>query len=456
MEPAMPFGFWHHYSGRRLAAASRTGNRYPTFTSSCDHLVSALRYTVIATLSCGAAALAAQSPQAPGSSTGVALVLTHANIVDGVSASPIRDATIVISGRTIQRIERGSVTPPAGAQVMDIGGKYIVPGYIDAHAHIETLDGARRALETGVTTIRSASVSGYQDIALREMARTGVIAGPDVLAAGIYVTPQLGETVLADPRLAPLSGGVETPEQLRLLVRVNLDHGVDVIKTRGTERAGLADTDPRKQAYTEAQLRVIVEEAATKNVPVMAHAHGDEGAWAAVRAGVRSIEHGTYLSDSTLALMKSKGTFLVPTISTMLTFDREANPVLWRRNLYMPQRLFAVVRKAHRLGIRIATGSDSEYDPTKTMSIGEEMLHLTEAGLSNFEALRSGTIVGAELLGLEKKTGSVRPGLEADLVVVERNPLEDIRTLSDPLTVISNGRVAMNRLPFGKAERANP
>src|SRR5690606_30083964 len=112
----------------------------------------------------------------------------------------------------------------------------------------------------------------------------------------------------------PLHGEtVDSPEELRLVVDVNADRGVDWIKTRGTERAGLPDTDPRKQSYTEAQLRAVVEAAARHGLPVQAHAHGDEGALAAVRAGVRSIEHGTYLSDETLALMRERGTYLVPT-----------------------------------------------------------------------------------------------------------------------------------------------
>jgi imidazolonepropionase-like amidohydrolase len=133
-------------------------------------------------------------------------------------------------------------------------------------------------------------------VSLRELAKAGKIPGPDVVAAGVFVTTDLGDSILADPRLQELAGGVNTDEEFRLLVRVNADRGVDVIKTRGTERAGLPETDPRRQVYTERQLRVIVEEAARHDIPVMVHAHGDEGARAAVLAGARSIEHGTYLS----------------------------------------------------------------------------------------------------------------------------------------------------------------
>ena len=137
--------------------------------------------------------------------------------------------------------------------VIDLEDNYLLPGLFDVHTHISTLDQARRALESGVTTVRSASVTAFQDLALRELVKTGKIPGPDVVAAGVYITPDLGETILADPRLATLAGGVNTPEELRKLVKINVDRGVDVIKTRGTQRAGLPDTDPRQQVYSERQ-----------------------------------------------------------------------------------------------------------------------------------------------------------------------------------------------------------
>jgi imidazolonepropionase-like amidohydrolase len=378
------------------------------------------------------------------------LIIRHANVIDGVADTVLRDATVFIRGNRIERIARGAVDIPADAQVVDAAGGYLLPGLIDAHAHIETLAGARRALESGVTTFRSASVSGYQDVALRELARSGAIDGPDVLAAGLYVTPDLSETILADPRLAPLAGGVTTPEQLRLLVRINLDHGVDVIKTRGPARAGLPDTDPRQQVYTEEQLRVVVEEAAKRGVPVMAHAHGDEGARAAVLAGVRSVEHGTYLSDSTLHLMKARGTFFVPTISTMEALFTDDNAVLRLRGPHMVPRLKNAVRRAHALGIPIVTGTDNDYAPNRTERIAEEVGRLADAGLTPMEAIRAATTVAAQLLRIEDHTGAVRVGLEADLIVVPDNPLDDLRTLQDVLVVVSNGRVALNRLPFGR------
>ncbi|HEX6313707.1 MAG TPA: amidohydrolase family protein, partial [Gemmatimonadaceae bacterium] len=378
----------------------------------------------------------------------------RANLVDGVRGAIATNATLVLRDGQIAQIESESFAPPAGATVIDVGGRYVVPGLIDAHTHIASLANARRALESGVTTIRSASTNNYQDVALRQLVKEGVVAGPDVVAAGVFVTPELGETMLADARLGQFRDGVTTEAALRAVVRINLDHGVNVIKTRGTERAGLPNTDPRQQTYTEQQLTWIVDEAAKGNVPVMAHAHGDEGAYAAVKAGVRSIEHGTYLSDSTLALMRQRGTFLVPTYITVVDLTRVGgdydDPVLTLRGAHMLPRLGETVQRAHRLGVKIVTGADTQYGPESLSRISGEVVHLVELGLTPVEALRSATTLAAELLGLAGKTGAIQAGLEADLIVVERNPLQDARALADVLVVISNGRVAVNRLPFTK------
>jgi len=248
--------------------------------------------------------------------------------------------------------------------------------------------------------------------------------------------------------------GVTSEAALRHLVRINLDRGVDVIKSRATERAGLPDTDPRKQVYTEEQLYIIVEEAAKDGVSVMVHAHGDEGARAAVRAGVRSIEHGTYLSDETLALMKAEGTYLVPTYTIVLDLIEPGgeydNATLRIRGQHMQPNLAEAVRKAHALGVPIAASTDSGYGSESLARVGTEMTHFVDLGMTPFEALQTATTVAADLLEVADRTGRIAPGYEADLVVVNDNPLRDIRVVQDVLLVMSNGRIGMNRLPFGK------
>jgi imidazolonepropionase-like amidohydrolase len=382
------------------------------------------------------------------------VVLRHANVADGARGAIATNAAVVIRNGQIAQIESEPFNPPAGATVIDVGGRYVVPGLIDAHTHISTLANARRALESGVTTVRSASTNNYQDVALRDLVKQGAVAGPDVIAAGVFITPDLGETMLADARLGALKDGVTSEAALRAVVRVNLDHKVDVIKTRGTERAGLPNTDPRKQTYTEQQLAWIVDEATKGGVPVMAHAHGDEGAYAAVKAGVRSIEHGTYLADSTLTLMRQRGTFFVPTYITVVDLTRPGgdydDPILTLRGAHMLSRLGETVQRAHRMGVKIVTGADTQYGPESLSRVSGEVASLVDLGLTPVEALRAATTVAADLLGIGGKTGAIQAGLEADLIVVERNPLQDVRALADVLVVISNGRVALNRLPFGR------
>jgi imidazolonepropionase-like amidohydrolase len=380
------------------------------------------------------------------------LALTHANVVDVTTGAITRNATVLVRNGRIESVGSGSA--PAGTQIIDLAGKYLVPGLMDAHTHLDNLAAARRALETGVTTARSASVGSFRDVALRDLVRAGYVIGPDIIAAGLFVTPEIGDGALADTGLGPLMTSVRTPEQLRALVRVNLRHGVDVIKTRGTERAGTATTDPRQQVYTEAELRAVVEEAATRGIPVEAHAHGDEGAYAAVKAGVRSIEHGTYLSDSTLALMKARGTWLVPTFSTLYDLLEPGgdydDPVTQARAMHMIPRATRTIQQAHRLGVKLATGADVSYTPQSITRVSHEITRFVELGLTPLEALQAATINAAELFGIQDRTGRIAPGLEADLIAVEENPLENPVTLQDILLVISNGRVGVNRLSFAK------
>ena len=388
-------------------------------------------------------------PQPPGG----AIAYINGNVIDVRQGGVITGATVVM--RDGRFVAAGAGQPPAGATVVDLRGKFVVPGLIDAHTHLQSLGQARRALESGVTTVRSASVGSYRDVALRDLVKRGKVLGPDVVAAGIFVSPRLGDDdILADPALADLPERIDTPEALRQLVRINLAHGVDVIKTRGTERAGLPDTDPREQTYDENQLRAVVEEAATKGIPVEAHAHGDEGAQAAVRAGVRSVEHGTYLSDETLQLMKQKGTWLVPTFATVIDLVEPGgdydNPSLQLRGRHMLPRLRHTVQRAHKMGVRLATGADTSYGPASVTRISHEVAAFVDMGLPAIDALRAATTSAAELLRLEKSTGAIEAGLEADFIVVEGNPLENAVVLQDPLLVVSNGRVALNRLDFTK------
>lgn len=380
--------------------------------------------------------------------------LINVNVFIGYE-NKIYPASIVwVKAGKIERMGKQGDAISKEYEIIDGMGYYLMPGMIDAHTHLDNLAAAKRALETGVTTVRTAGVAAFQDVALMELTKSGKIMGPDVVPAGVYVSPNLEETVLADTRLASLINGVKTDEELKLLVNVNIDRGAKVIKTRGTERAGRPDTDPREQVYTEQQIRVIVQEAGKRGVPVMIHAHGDEGARAAVKAGAKSIEHGTFLTEETLKLMKQMGTYLVPTYITLEDLTQPGGdytgPVLELRGKFMIPQAEKVFKKAHELGIKIVTGADNNYTAITTSRISLECQHYVRMGMTNFEAMQSATVLAAELLGLDKTTGRIDKGYDADLVLIPGNPLEEIRYLQDALLVMSNGQIALKRIPFGK------
>lgn len=346
----------------------------------------------------------------------------------------------------------GPEEPPPGVETLDASGKFVLPGFLDAHTHADQLSQVRRALESGVTTLRSASVGSYRDVAIGRMVAAGHLAGPDYLGSGIFVTTSIGDARLASESLYGIAHDLRSEADLRLLVRVNAENGVRAVKTRATERAGLPNTDPRKQVYTEAQLRAVVEEASALGIPVLCHAHGDEGARAAVLAGVASIEHGTFLSRETLELMKERGTALVPTYTTLIDLDEPGgdydHPVLTLRADFMVPRMEETMRMAREIGVRVIAGSDTSYGPESVSRIGVEVANFVKVGFSPIEAIRGATLYTAELLGVADDTGVIEPGKEADLIVVVENPLEYIAAIQDVVAVVSNGRLAVNRLPF--------
>jgi len=385
------------------------------------------------------------------SSPGTVFGFTHANVIDGVSSEPIRDAMVVVRDGRIESLSPAAAAIPAGATVFDLQGRWLLPGYVDAHAHVPDMAAARRALLSGTTTLRDLGVNHFADIGIRELNHAGVVDMPDIVAAGYHVRPHPADEFFLDfPKFQDLMAGVQGPENVRRMVRALAERGVNVIKIMATERAGLPDTDPRKRVFTDEELAAAVDEARKAGLGVAAHAHGDAGARAAVVAGVRSIEHGTYLSDTTLKMMKERGTYLVPTIATVIDLiDPEGdydNPILSMRGKAMLPRVREMAAHAWKMGVKIVAGTDTGYLPQSTRRIPDEILELVGIGMPPMDAIKAGTSMAAECLGIEKRTGAIHPGLEADLIVVDRNPLEDVNALRDVLFVMNNGKVAVNRL----------
>lgn len=416
----------------------------------------------MSTLACKLAAIVAGTvavttvtlAQAPGPPA--PLVLTNASVVDVTTGEVRRGQAVVVRDGRIDRVTADVASAPADVRRIDLAGRFVLPGLVDAHVHVAGPAAMRAALESGVTTVRSAGGSHFEDVGLRELVKRGALPGPDVLAAGYHVRPQPAlEAYLDAPDLGDLLGpGLMSPDALRRFVRMNLAHTVDWIKVLATERAGTPDTDPRKQVYTEAELAAVVAEAGARGVPVMAHAHGAEGALAAVRAGVRSIEHGTYLTDETLKLMAQRGTFFVPTLDVVNDLAEPGgdydHPGLQRRGRTLKPILVDTVRRARAAGVKIVAGSDTGYGASSMARIPREVLELVDTGLTPLAALQAATTVNAQLLRLDTRIAQLRAGFEADLLVVEANPLDQPRTLLDPLLVVSNGRIGLDRLSFGK------
>lgn len=384
------------------------------------------------------------------------LALTNARTINVRNGQISPGSTIVLRGGRIESV--GTAAAPAGVRTIDLKGKFALPGLIDAHTHITDLASARRALESGVTTARDAGVNAWVDVGLRELSKKGAIAGPDIVATGYWIRPPLPEQAfLTDPSLSPLMSGLESPDAVRQVVRSNLAHGVDWIKVFASGSGGPGEA--RRPLLSEAAMRAAVEEAATKGVPVFAHSHSDDGTLAAVQAGVRCIEHGTFVSESTFALMKDKGVYFDPTYVSETDFadhGGDNNNLVAELN-YLPlvPRLEQAIRQAHKTGVKIVAGTDGGYGPRSLTRVSQEIAAFVKLGFSPLEAIQSATILNAEMLKLDKSIGAIEPGKEADLMVVDLNPLENIWILQEPLLVVSNGRVALNKVDFAPRRGSN-
>lgn len=378
--------------------------------------------------------------------------LSNAQLIDGLPGSKVRSVNVRIADGRIAEIAAAGPR----AEAIDLRGAFLLPGFIDAHTHIENPAAATRALMAGVTTTRVLGDAYLKAMATRDLVRAGHIRGPQMLVSGGHVRPRLGDAfILSFPQFGQyLNAPLQGPENVSEVVRAVVARGADVIKVGASERAGLASTDPRRPELAYEELRAAVIEATRSGLFVAAHAHDRRGANAAVRAGVRSIEHGTYLDDETLALMRQQGTFFVPTLAIMSPLgDRSGDSAdaiaLQTRTIYMMRPLRDAVRKARALGIPVAVGTDGSYgdgDESSRVRPGHEITELIGCGYTVIEAISSATYQAARVLGIDARTGSVVAGLEADLLVVDRDPRTDPTTLFEPLIVVTDGRIVLNRL----------
>jgi imidazolonepropionase-like amidohydrolase len=382
------------------------------------------------------------------------LDLVNATVVDGTGAAPRKGLTVTVRGGKITALADRAPPATAGVRRIDLGGRYLLPGLIDAHSHIESPAAALRALQSGVTTSRVMGDTHLQALGTRDLIRAGHVAGPELLVSPGHIRPKPGTSFfMVYPQFGDaIDGELRGPDRMAAATRALLAKGADVIKVGASERAGLASTDPRKQELTEDEMRAAVAEAAKQGVYVAAHAHARAGAAAAVRAGVRSIEHGTWVDDDTLAEMKRRGTYFVPTLAVMSPLgDPQGNSAeavaLQLRTQSMMGPLREAVRKAHALGVTVAAATDGSYadnDDTGRIRIAHEIAMLREdIGMTSLESITAATLSAAQALGIDGRTGSVRVGMEADLVAYDGDPLGDSRAFFEPRLVVSDGRIVV-------------
>ena len=418
----------------------------------------------------------AQNLGAPGEQTGKGIVvLKAAQIIDGTGAEPIKNGVIVVTNNKITAVgTSANVRIPSGAKVIDLGNATLLPGFIDAHTHIigRTLGdpagenarfrdydsfgailavgNAERTLLAGFTTIRNVGAGNFDDLALRKAINEGWIAGPRMLTAGhsLGITGGHCDDNGFKPGVADgdfKTGIADGVEQVRAAVRYQVKYGADLIKTCATGGVLSEGDAVGTTQYTFEELKAMVEEAEKLERKVAAHAHGTEGIKIAVRAGVASIEHGSFLDDEGAKMMAEKGTFLVPTLMAGETVERLAkNGILKGFRAEKALAAAAAMRNGIKFAVannvKIALGTDAGVIPHGTN--GHEFTLMVEwGGMTPMQSIVAGTMNGATLLGLEKNIGSLTVGKYADIVAVSGDPLKDIKRMESSVFVMKNGMI---------------
>lgn len=416
------------------------------------------------------------SNPAPFADDPLPLAIRVGNLLDVEAGAVLGPRTLLVRDARIQAIATPDDGVPDDARVIDLAGLTVLPGLIDTHSHLVgevqtagvpgattsaaqdaflSVRNARVTLEAGFTTVRDLGpFRAFVDCALRDTINTGELEGPRMLCAGAFITAPWGGgdvvglahdiTLPADLRF----GVVTTPAEVRERVRRLLIGGADLIKLIGTGAVLTRGGVPGTPELSEDEMGAAVEEAANYGAFVAVHAHSDEGAQRAMRAGARSVEHGSLLNADTISMLADTGTFF-----SVDLFDGEwalehGEAERWpaetmRKLAYTMDTGIAAFREAVSRGVRVTYGTDSGVYPHELVAKGLDTF--VRCGMTPLQAIRSATVVAAECLGWSDRVGSVAPGRFADLVAVDGDPLADIQVLETPTVVMKGGRVALDR-----------
>lgn len=395
------------------------------------------------------------------------------NLIDGKSNDVVTQMTIVVEGNKIILVDKGFTKPASSDKFIDLSKKTVLPGLIDLHVHLEGETNkdqalqrftsnkadiafrstvfARKTLMAGFTTVRDLGGSGV-NISLRNAVNQGLVTGPRIITAGKSIATTGGhadptnayrEDLMGDP--GPKEGVINSPEEARQAVRQRYKDGADMIKITATGGVLSIAKDGSGPQFTDEELKAIIETAKDYGLHTAAHAHGTEGMKRAVQAGITTIEHGTKMTEEVMDLMKQKGTYYVPTISAGKFVAEKAkepgyyHPLVVPKALEIGPQIQQTFGKAYKRGVKIAFGTDAGVFPHGEN--GKEFGYMVEAGMPAMEALKSATLVAAEVLGMSDKIGTIEKGKLADIVAVDENPLTNIKTMEKVSFVMKDGVV---------------
>jgi imidazolonepropionase-like amidohydrolase len=406
-------------------------------------------------------------------------IYIHAGkLVDTKNGKILVDQTIIVTNDKISSVEKGFVEPASAEDsVIDLKDKTVLPGLTDMHVHLEhetnpekylqrftnnpadeafnSIGFAEKTLMAGFTTVRDLGGTGV-NIALRNAINKGKVAGPRIFTSGKSIATTGGHAdptngmkseIVGDP--GPKEGVVNSVEDARKAVRQRYKNGADLIKitaTGGVLSVAKSSSNPQ---FFEEEIAEIVKTANDYGFHVAAHAHGDEGMQRAVKAGVRTIEHGTLMSEATMDLMKARGAYLVPTITAGKEVSEKANIENYYPELVVPKakeigpKIQNTFSKAYKRGVPIAFGTDAGV--FKHGDNAKEFGFMVEAGMPAMEAIQVATIIPAKILNMERESGQLAAGFYADIIAVDEDPTVNIKTLEDVKFVMKEGKVYKNK-----------